>query len=110
MWMMLQQKKPEDYVVATNTEHSVRDFCDAAFNEVGINLEWNGKGENEKGIDTRTKKTIVEVDPYYFRPIDVERLRGDYSKAKNAFGWNPKVTFKQLVKIMVKSDLEKVKK
>jgi GDPmannose 4,6-dehydratase len=110
MWRMLQQNKPDDYVIATNTEHSVRDFCEAAFNEVGINLEWHGEGVNEKGIDKRTNKTIVEIDPYYFRPIDVERLRGDYSKAKKAFGWTPKVTFKELVKIMVQSDLEKVNK
>ena len=108
MWLMLKQKTPDDYVVATNTEHSVKDFCELAFNEIGINLEWQGKGVNEKGIDKRTKKTIVEIDPYYFRPTDVERLRGDYSKAKKKLGWAPKVKFKELVKIMVKADLEKV--
>jgi GDPmannose 4,6-dehydratase len=108
MWLMLKQKTPDDYVVATNTEHSVKDFCELAFNEIGINLEWQGKGVNEKGIDKRTKKTMVEIDPYYFRPTDVERLRGDYSKAKKKLGWEPKIKFKELVKIMVKADLEKV--
>jgi len=108
MWQMLQQKQPDDYVVATNTEHSVRDFCDLAFKEVGINLEWKGKGVKEKGIDTRTKKTIVEVDPHYFRPTDIERLQGDYSKAEKTFGWAPKVKFKELVKIMIESDMKKV--
>jgi len=108
MWQMLQQKQPDDYVIATNTEHSVRDFCDLAFKEAGINLEWKGKGVKEKGIDTRTKKTIVEVDPHYFRPTDIERLRGDYSKAEKTFGWVPKVKFKELVKIMIESDMKKV--
>lgn len=109
MWLMLKQKTPDDYVIATNTEHSVKEFCELAFKEIGINLEWHGKGINEKGINTRTKKTIVEIDPYYFRPTDVERLRGDYSKAKKELGWAPKVKFKELVKIMVKADLEKVR-
>lgn len=107
MWLMLKQKTPDDYVIATNTEHSVKEFCELAFNEIGINLEWQGKGVNEKGIDKRTKKTIVEIDPYYFRPTEVERLRGDYSKAKKKLGWAPKVKFKELVRIMVKADLKK---
>jgi len=109
MWKMLQQKTPDDYVIATNTEYSVKDFCEAAFNEVGINIEWKGKGVKEKGICTKTKKTVVKVDPYYFRPTDVVRLKGDYSKAKKKLGWKPKVKFKELVKIMMKADLEKVK-
>jgi GDPmannose 4,6-dehydratase len=109
MWMMLQHKNPDDFVIATNEEHSVREFCDIAFNEVGINLEWTGKGIKEKGIDTRTKKAIVEVDPFYFRPIDVERLLGDYSKAEKILGWKPKIKFDELVKIMLKADLENVK-
>jgi GDPmannose 4,6-dehydratase len=109
MWMMLQQKKPDDFVIATNTEHSVREFCELAFHEIGIDLEWTGKGIQEKGINTRTKKSVVEIDPMYFRPTDVERLRGDYSKAKKAFGWEPKVTFKELAKLMVKADMELVR-
>jgi len=108
MWQMLQQKTPDDYVIATNTEHSIREFCELAFNEIGINLEWHGKGIKEKGINTRTRKTIVEIDPYYFRPTDVERLRGDYSKAKKKIGWKPKVKFKELVKIMVEADMKQV--
>ena len=106
MWIMLQQKKPEDYIIATNCEYSVKEFCELAFNEIGINLEWQGKGVHEKGINTRTKKTIIEIDPMYFRPTDVERLRGDYSKAKKNLGWEPKVSFKELVKIMVQADLK----
>jgi GDPmannose 4,6-dehydratase len=106
MWMMLQQKEPDDFVIATNTEHSVKEFCELAFKEIGINLEWQGKGVKEKGIDARTKKPIVEIDPYYFRPTEVERLRGDYSKAKKKIGWKPKVQFKELVKIMVEADMK----
>ena len=106
MWKMLQQKKPDDYVIATNKEHSVKEFCELAFKEIGINLEWKGTGVNEKGVNTRTKKTIIEIDPMYFRPTDVERLRGDYSKAKKNLVWEPKVTFKELVKIMVQADLK----
>jgi GDPmannose 4,6-dehydratase len=105
MWLMLQQKNPDDYVIATNKEHSVKDFCNLAFNEIGINLEWSGKGVKEKAINTRTKKTIIEIDPMYFRPTDVERLQGDYTKAKKKLGWEPKVSFKELVKIMVQADL-----
>jgi GDPmannose 4,6-dehydratase len=107
MWMMLQQKKPDDYVIATGTERSVRQFCDLAFHEIGIDLEWKGTGIQEKGINVRTKKPVVEIDPMYFRPTDVERLCGDYSKAKKTFGWTPKVTFEQLAKIMVEADLKK---
>jgi GDPmannose 4,6-dehydratase len=110
MWMMLQQKKPDDYIIATNSEHSIREFCEIAFNEIGINIEWQGKGIKEKGIDTRNKKSLIEVDPFYFRPLDVERLCGDYSKAEKNLGWKPKTSFKQLVKMMMKSDLEFVKK
>jgi len=109
MWMMLQQKKPDNYVIATNTEHSVKEFCERAFHEIGIELEWTGTGVNEKGINPRTKKPVVEIDPMYLRPLDVERLRGDYSKAKKILGWEPKVTFKELVKIMVEADLKRLK-
>ena len=110
MWLMLQEKIPDDYVIATNTEHSVREFCELAFKEIDINLIWQGKGINEKGIDAKTGKIIIEVDPYYFRPLEVERLIGDYSKAKNKIGWKPKVTFDKLVKIMVEADLKRIQK
>jgi GDPmannose 4,6-dehydratase len=108
MWLMLQQENPEDYVIATNTEHTVKEFCDFAFKEIGITLKWEGKGINEKGINSKTGKTIVEIDPNYFRPTEVERLRGDYSKAQKQLGWKPKVTFEKLVKIMVEADLKRI--
>ena len=110
MWLMLQQKNPEDYIIATNTEHTVKEFCDFAFKEIGITLKWEGKGINEKGINSKTGKTIVEIDPNYFRPTEVERLRGDYSKAQKELGWKPKVTFEKLVKIMVEEDLKRIQK
>ncbi len=108
MWMMLQHHTPDDFVIATNEEHSVKEFCEHAFDEIGITIEWKGTGVKEKGIDKRTKKTLIKIDPYYFRPTDVERLQGDYSKAKKQLGWKPKTTFKQLVKLMVQADLERV--
>jgi GDPmannose 4,6-dehydratase len=107
MWRMLQQDKPEDFVLATNEMHTVREFVEVAFAELGIDLEWQGKDANEKGIDKKTGKVLVEVDPEYFRPTEVEELLGDYTKAKNMLGWQPKVTFKELVKIMAKADFEK---
>jgi GDPmannose 4,6-dehydratase len=109
MWLMLQQKTPDDYIIATNTEHSVKEFCELAFNEIGISLEWHEKGIKEKGINIRTGKTVVEIDPYYFRPLEVERLRGDYSKADKKFGWKPKIKFNELVKMMVEADINRVK-
>jgi GDPmannose 4,6-dehydratase len=110
MWRILQQDKPDDFVIATNETHTVREFTDLAFAELGINLKWEGSGVNEKGIDASTGKVLVEVDPNYFRPTEVELLIGDYSKAKNILGWEPKVTFNDLVKIMAKSDWEKVQR
>jgi len=111
MWLMLQQEEPEDYVIATGEMHSVREFCTLAFREVGIDLEWEGTGVNEKGIDKDTGRILVEVEPRYFRPTEVDKLLGDPSKAMEKLDWNPKSTsFEQLVKIMVKSDLEKVAK
>jgi GDPmannose 4,6-dehydratase len=110
MWRMLQQDKPDDFVIATNETHSVREFAEIAFAELGININWKGKGIDEKGIDKQTGKTIVEVDKEYFRPTEVEILIGDYSKAKRLLGWQPKVTFKELVKMMVKADWEKLGK
>lgn len=111
MWLMLQHDIPEDFVIATGEMHTVRKFVTVAFNEVGINIKWEGSGINEKGIDTRTNKVLVEVDPKYFRPTEVEQLLGDPSKAKTLLGWNPTATsFEELVKIMVEHDLELAKK
>jgi GDPmannose 4,6-dehydratase len=110
MWRMLQLQKPDDFVIATNEAHTVREFTDLAFNELGIEIEWKGKGVNERGIDKISGKTLIEVDANYFRPTEVELLIGDYSKAKELLGWQPKVTFKELVKIMTLADWEKVNK
>lgn len=111
MWLMLQNDTPEDFVIATGEYHSVRDFCTLAFKEVGINLRWEGEGVNEKGINTATGKVLVEVDPKYFRPTEVERLLGDPTKARTKLGWNPhKTSFEELVRIMVAHDMKKVKK
>jgi GDPmannose 4,6-dehydratase len=111
MWLMLQQPEPDDFVIATGEHHTVREFCTLAFHYAGIELEWQGEGLDEKGIDKATGKVLVEVDPKYFRPTDVEQLLGDPSKAKTVLGWNPRsTTFDQLVRIMVEHDLEHVKK
>ena len=111
MWLMLQHDTPEDFVIATGEMHSVRDFCALAFAEAGIQLRWEGKGINEKGIDISTGKTLVEVDPKYFRPAEVEQLMGDPTKAKTLLGWNPrKTSFGELVKLMVKHDMKFVRK
>ncbi len=110
MWLMLQQDKPEDYVIATGEYHTVREFCTLAFKEAGIELQWQGEGLDEKGIDKKTGRVLVEVDPKFFRPAEVEQLLGDPTKAKTNLGWNPRQTsFEDLVRIMVRSDLEKVK-
>jgi GDPmannose 4,6-dehydratase len=110
MWLMLQHDHPDDYVVATGKTHSVREFLEAAFEEVGISINWVGTGIEEKGIDAKTGKTLVTIDPRYFRPAEVEFLKGDYSKAKQVLGWSPKVSFKELVAIMVDHDLMLVEK
>ncbi len=110
MWLMLQQPEPDDYVIATGKQHSVREFCQLAFKELGIDLEWQGEGLNEKGIDKKTGKVIVEVDPRYFRPAEVESLLGDSTKAREKLGWRPKTSFEELIKEMVQSDLEEAKK
>ena len=111
MWLMLQHDTPEDFVIATGEYHTVRDFTTLAFREVGIDLRWEGEGVEEKGIDIATEKVLVEVDPKYFRPSEVEQLLGDPTKAKTVLGWNPrKTTFEELVKIMVKHDMKFVKK
>ena len=110
MWLMLQQDKPDDYVVATGEQHSVREFCQIAFAEAGIELEFKGSGLDEKGYNKKTGECIIEVDPKYFRPAEVETLLGDPTKAKTDLGWNPrKTSFAELVKIMVKHDMEYVK-
>lgn len=110
MWLMLQQDKPEDYVIATGEYHTVREFCTLAFKEAGIELQWQGEGLDEKGIDKKTGRVLVEVDPKFFRPAEVEQLLGDPTKARTNLGWNPRQTsFEDLVRIMVRSDLEKVK-
>ena len=111
MWLILQQPKPEDFVIATGQYHTVREFCTLAFKEVGIELKWEGEGVNEKGIDVKTGKILVEVDPKYFRPAEVDQLLGDPTKAKTQLGWNPnKTSFEELVRIMVKHDMKKVRK
>ncbi len=109
MWLMLQQEKPDDYLLATGETHSVREFVEKAANLLGFDLIWEGAGLNEKGIDRKTGKVIIEIDPKYFRPAEVDVLLGDYSKAKKYLGWEPKVKFNELVKIMVKHDWEKEK-
>ena len=106
MWMMLQQKKPDDYVLATGKKITVRKFVELAFAEVGKKITWKGKGVKEKGYDAQTGKIIVEVDPRYFRPTEVDLLIGDPSKAKKELGWKPKYTIEQLVKEMVLSDVQ----
>lgn len=109
MWLILQNKTPEDFVIATGEQHSVREFCYLAFKYAGIELEFVGEGENEKGIDKATGKVLVEVSPDFYRPTDVVNLWGDPSKAKAELGWNPtKTSFEQLVKIMVDADMAKV--
>ena len=109
MWLILQNEKPDDYVIATGVQHSVREFAKLAFHHVGIELEFVGEGADEKGIDQKTGRVIVEVSPDFYRPTDVVNLWGDPSKARKELGWNPqKTTFEELVKIMVDADMAKV--
>ena len=111
MWMMLQQEQPEDFVIATGEMHTVREFCELAFKEAGIDIRWEGQGVNEKGIDTQTNRVLIEVDPKNFRPCEVEQLLGDPTKAKTMLGWNPtKTSFRELIKKMVEHDMLFVKK
>lgn len=111
MWMILQHDTYRRFVIATGEYHTVREFCTLAFKEVGIELRWEGKGVDERGIDVATGKELVAVDPKYFRPAEVEQLLGDPTKAKTLLGWNPrKTSFPELVKIMVKHDMKFVKK
>src|SRR6056297_1678406 len=110
MWMMLQHDEPEDYVIATGETHTVREFVEQAFKYVDVDIVWEGEGVNEKGINKNTGKVLVEVDPEYFRPTEVDVLIGDASKAKEELGWEPEVTFNELVNIMVDSDLKAIEK
>jgi GDPmannose 4,6-dehydratase len=124
MWLILQQDRPDDYVIATGESHSVREMAETAFNEIGVSLEWKGKGIEEKGIiadfnsssfpvhDSKLQagSTVVEVDPTYFRPTEVDELLGDASKAKTELGWEPRISFKEMVSQMVKQDLEDAKR
>jgi GDPmannose 4,6-dehydratase len=110
MWLMLQQDKPDDYVMATGVTTTVRDFISMAFAEVGIQIDWTGDGVNEKGIDKSSGKTLVEIDPRYFRPAEVDLLIGDPSKACEKLGWKPKVQLPELVKMMVHGDIRHAEK
>lgn len=111
MWMIMQHPVPEDFVIATGEMHSVREFATLAFKHVGIDIEWQGEGVEERGIDKATGKVLVEVDPKYFRPAEVEQLMGDPTKAKTLLGWNPRKTpFEELVRIMIEHDMRFVRK
>ena len=110
MWLMLQQPAPDDYVIATGEAHSVKEFVEAAFQYVGRTIKWEGEGVNEKGLDAQTGQVLVKVNPKYFRPTDVDVLLGDATKAKEKIGWKPTVTFECLVKDMMDSDLELMRK
>ena len=109
-WLMLQQDKPEDFVIATGIQHSVREFVEIAAREIGIQIAWEGYGIDEKGYDINTKKCIVSIDPLYFRPTEVETLLGDASKAKHKLGWSPRISFANLVSEMVAEDLKNAQK
>ena len=106
MWLMLQQDKPDDYVVATGETHTVREFCELAFKNAGIDLIWKGEGLNEKGIDKATGKVLVNVSSKFFRPTEVDLLLGNPAKAMSKLGWKPRVSFEELVAMMVKSDIQ----
>jgi GDPmannose 4,6-dehydratase len=110
MYLMLQQEKPRDFVIATGEQYSVREFCEKAFRELEIEIEWQGENENEKGIDKNTGKTLVEVHPEYFRPTEVDSLLGDAKKAKEVLNWEPEISFEELVKEMIEADFELAKK
>lgn len=110
MWLMLQQNKPDDYVLATGEHHTVREFAELAASHLGYKLAWKGKGLNEKGFDKKTGKVLIEIDPRYFRPAEVDTLLGDYSKARKVLGWKPKVKFNELVELMAKADYDRERK
>jgi GDPmannose 4,6-dehydratase len=106
MWLMLQQDKADDYVIATGETHSVREFCEKAFACLGMDITWSGEGVSETGVDTKSGKTVIRVDPKYFRPTEVDLLLGNHAKAKKQLGWQPTISFDKLVEIMAKADLE----
>ena len=110
MWLMLQQPNPDDYVIATGEQHSVREFCEIAFKKVGIDLEWQGEALDEKGINKETKRVLIEVDHRYFRPAEVESLLGDSTKAKENLGWESKISFEELIEEMINFDLQEAEK
>ena len=110
MWLMLQQDEPDDYVIATGETHTVREFVELAFKEVGIKIDWEGEGLNERGIDSKTGKVLVKVNPEFFRPAEVELLIGDASKAKKKLGWKSRLSFKKLIETMIEADLKEFKK
>ena len=105
MWKMLQKKNPDDYVLATNKSFTIRKFVEAAYKVIGVEIIWKGKGLNELGINKKTKDTVVKINPDYFRPNEVDSLRGDYSKAKKILNWTPKISFTKMVKDMVEYDI-----
>ena len=107
---MLQQERPEDFVIATGEQHSVREFIELAGKELGLAIRWEGEGIHEKGINMANGKTIVSVDPTYFRPTEVETLLGDPTKAKEKLGWEPEISFESLVQEMIQADLEESKR
>ncbi len=106
MWKILQQKKPDDFVIATGKSYSVRKFVEIAFSELGINIVWKGKGLNEVGIDKKSKKVYIRIDKKYFRPQEVDHLRGNFNKAKKILNWQPKIKFKHMIRDMLKKDLD----
>lgn len=108
MWLILQQEKPQDYVIATNETHTVREFVECSFKEVGVEIEWKGEGVDEKGYEKKTGRLLVDVNPKYFRPAEVELLWGDATKAENELGWQRKVDFNGLVRMMVDSDMKEI--
>jgi GDPmannose 4,6-dehydratase len=108
MWLMLQQDKPDDYVIATGETHSVQDMVEVAFREVGLEIEWEGEGLEKKGINAATGEVLIEVNPQFYRPLESSLLVGNPSKAREKLGWMPGVNFEELVKMMVKKDLELV--
>ncbi|MFC1839877.1 GDP-mannose 4,6-dehydratase [Thermodesulfobacteriota bacterium] len=110
MWLMLQQDEPEDYVIATGKQHSVKEFVEFAARELGMDIKWGGSGVEEEGTESETGNVIVRVDPKYFRPTEVDALLGDPTKAKEKLGWTPKITFNELVKQMAQEDLEEAKR
>ena len=110
MWLMLQQEKPEDFVIATNETHTVREFVEESFKYINIKIIWEGEGVNEVGKDSETGKILIEINPRYFRPTEVDLLIGDYSKAKKELGWEPKIKFHELVQLMMDADLKLIRK